>query len=104
MTTSAQPDWKALLPLMAPRSRIYPLTVSSGNLEIPYMLLILQGITVQGSVVATRSVHLDMLAFAARHGINPIIEKFPMTEEGIETAMDKLSKGDMHYRAVLIPQ
>lgn len=45
-----------------------------------------------------------MLAFAALHGIKPIIEEFPMTEKGIEEAFDKLGKGDMRYRGVFIPQ
>ncbi|KAH8894744.1 GroES-like protein [Thozetella sp. PMI_491] len=104
VTTAVQPDWSVVLPMMAPKARIYPLTVSSGNLEIPYMPLILEGLTVQGSVVATRAVHRDMLEFASIHGIRPIIEKYPMTEEGIKIAMDRLTRGKVFYRAVLVPQ
>ncbi len=104
VTTSFQPNWESLLPLMAPRSVIYPLSVSSGTFEIPYMPLILKGISVQGSLVATRAVHREMLEFASLHQIRPIVEKFPMTEEGIATAMDKLDRGKVFYRAVLIPQ
>jgi D-arabinose 1-dehydrogenase-like Zn-dependent alcohol dehydrogenase len=44
-----------------------------------------------------------MLEFAAFHKIEPIIEKFPMTEESINEAMDKLDHGDVHYRAVFVP-
>ncbi|KAK8091456.1 GroES-like protein [Apiospora hydei] len=102
VTTSAQPQWDLILPVMAPRSAIYPLSVSSGNFEIPYMPLIEHGINVQGSLVAPRHLHREMLDFAARHRIEPIVEKFPMNEEGIKTALDKLEKGDVHYRAVLI--
>jgi D-arabinose 1-dehydrogenase-like Zn-dependent alcohol dehydrogenase len=104
VTTSAQPAWDSILPMMAPRSRIYPLSVSSGNLVIPYMPLIDKGIAVQGSLVATRSVHRQMLAFAAVHGIRPVIQTFPMTEEGIKEALDRLDKGEVKYRAVLLPQ
>ncbi|KAK4240927.1 chaperonin 10-like protein [Achaetomium macrosporum] len=104
VTTSVQPAWDTLLPLMAPKSRIYPLSVSAGNLVIPYMPLINQGIAVQGSLVATRTVHRQMLAFAAAHGIRPVIQSFPMTEEGIKEALDKLDKGKVQYRAVLVPQ
>lgn len=102
VTTSAQPDWEQILSIMAPRSAIYPLSVSAGNLVIPYMPLILQGINVQGSLVATRSLHRQMLDFAALHKIEPIVEKFPMTEEGIKQAMDKLEGGNVYYRAVLV--
>ncbi|KAK4152334.1 chaperonin 10-like protein [Chaetomidium leptoderma] len=104
VTTSAQPAWDTLLPMMAPKSRIYPLSVSEGNLVIPYMPLIIKGISVHGSLVATRTVHREMLAFAAVHGIRPVIETFPMTEEGIKEALDKLDKGKVQYRAVLVPQ
>lgn len=66
------------------------------------MPLILQGITVQGSVVASRYVHMRMLDFAARHKIEPIIEKFPMTEDGIKEALDRLSSGNIRYRGVVL--
>jgi D-arabinose 1-dehydrogenase-like Zn-dependent alcohol dehydrogenase len=104
VTTSAQPAWDTLLPMMAPKSRIYPLSVSAGNLVIPYMPLISKGIRVQGSLVATRTVHREMLAFAAVHGVRPVIQTFPMTEEGIKEALDKLDKGKVQYRAVLVAQ
>ena len=64
----------------------------------------MNGHRIQGSVVASRYVHKRMLAFAALHGIKPIIEEFPMTEKGIEEAMDKLNSGNMRYRGVFIPQ
>lgn len=101
VTASAQPDWAALLPLMAPKSRIYPLSVSAGNFEIPYMPLLAKGIAVQGSLVATRAVHREMLEFAAVHKVAPVIETFDMTEEGIKAAMEKLDSGKLHFRAVL---
>jgi D-arabinose 1-dehydrogenase-like Zn-dependent alcohol dehydrogenase len=102
VTTSAQPDWNLILPLMSTRSVIYPLSVSMDDFKLPYMPLILQGIAVQGSLVAPRGLHRQMLEFAARHNIAPVVEKFPMTETGIKEAMDKLAKGDVHFRAVLV--
>ena len=104
VTTSAQPDWSLLLPIMAPGGTIYPLSVADGNFSIPYMSLLLNGITIQGSLVASRYIHQRMLAFAALHQIKPIIEKFPMSEKGITDAMAKLESGGMTYRGVLVPQ
>ncbi|KAI2466985.1 GroES-like protein [Annulohypoxylon bovei var. microspora] len=101
VTTSAQPNWELIMPVMAPGSAIYPLSVSHGNMEIPYMPLIYQGIAVQGSLVASRILHRQMLAFAALHNIKPITEVFPMTEEGIKEAISRLERGDIHLRAVL---
>lgn len=42
-----------------------------------------------------------MLKFAARHGIRPILEKFPMTLDGINAAYTKLENGTIRYRAVM---
>lgn len=66
--------------------------------------LVVQGLTIQGSIVASRYVHKRMLEFSALHGIKPIIEKFPMTEKGIQEALDKLKDGSMRYRGVIVPE
>ena len=66
--------------------------------------LIVNGLSVQGSVVAPRHIHQQMLDFSALHKIEPILEKFPMTEQGITEAMEKLDSGSMRYRGVLIPE
>ncbi|KAG1849752.1 hypothetical protein F4604DRAFT_1593274, partial [Suillus subluteus] len=64
--------------------------------------LLSKGLTIQGSFCASRGVHVKMLTFAAIHHIKPITEEFPLTVEGIEEAMDKLEKGEVRYRAVLV--
>ncbi|TKA22131.1 hypothetical protein B0A50_08188 [Salinomyces thailandicus] len=104
VTTSAQPQWDLIIPTLAPNAIIYPLSVAGGDFTIPYMPSLFNGIRVIFSVVASRYIHQRMLDFAALHQIKPIIEKFPMTEEGITTAMNKLDAGDMRYRAVIVPQ
>jgi D-arabinose 1-dehydrogenase-like Zn-dependent alcohol dehydrogenase len=104
VTTSVQPDWKQFLPIMAPGATIFPLTVSADDLTIPYMPILAGELKIQGSLVAARQVHREMLVFAAHHGIKPIIEVFPMTQEGITECMEKLEKGGMRYRGVLAVQ
>jgi len=104
VTTSANPDWNLLLPVLAPTAKIFPLSVDDGDFKIPQMALIANGLTIQGSVVAARSVHNHMLEFAALHNIKPIIQEFPMTVDGIEDAMSTLRDGKMRYRGVLKPQ
>lgn len=103
VTSSVQPKWNTLLPMMSMRSQIYPLSVSQDDLVIPYLPLISMGITIQGSLVATRVLHREMLKFAALHGVTPIVESFPMTEAGISEAIGKLEDGKMVYRGVLVP-
>jgi D-arabinose 1-dehydrogenase-like Zn-dependent alcohol dehydrogenase len=104
VTTSVNPDWKLMIPVLAPNAVIFPMTVSFDDFTIPHLPLIQQGITIQGSVVAARAVHRKMLSFAALHGIKPIVMKFPMSESGIEDAMQTLKDGKMRYRGVLTPQ
>ncbi|KAF2502874.1 GroES-like protein [Lophium mytilinum] len=104
VTSSFQPDWTFYLPLMNMDSVIFPLSVSSGNLEIPYMPIIAQGIRIQGALVASRGIHTRMLAFAAQHHIKPTIMTYPMSVDGITEAMQKLNDGKIRYRAVLLPE
>jgi alcohol dehydrogenase (NADP+) len=42
-----------------------------------------------------------MMNFATRHRITPWVERFPMTEDGLKTAFDRLENGEMRYRGVL---
>jgi D-arabinose 1-dehydrogenase-like Zn-dependent alcohol dehydrogenase len=101
---SGQPDWSLYLPVMAPSGTIYPLSVDNDDMKIPYMPLLLSGLKIQGSLVAARGIHHDMLQFAAKHQIKPIIQKFPMTREGVEECIKTLEDGKMTYRGVLVAQ
>lgn len=102
ITASAQPQWDLYLPAMAPNGTIYPLSVSEGDLSLPYMPVLLQGLRIQGSLVAARKVHHEMLQFASLHQIKPIIQRFPMTREGVEECFKTLEDGKMRYRGVLV--
>ena len=86
---------------MAPGGTLYPLTVANDNMNMPYMPFLYYELSIQGSLVASRQIHRDMLAFAALHDIKPIIQKFPMSVEGITDCMDKLEAGKVRYRGVL---
>ncbi|KAJ5965011.1 uncharacterized protein N7479_004887 [Penicillium vulpinum] len=102
VTTSAQPDWPMYCNIMAPGGVISSLSVDSKDLKIPYMPLILNGIRIQGGLVASRQVHRDMLDFAAYHKIKPINMTFPLTLDGIKQALKTLEEGKMRYRGVLV--
>ena len=104
VTTSAQPNWAQFFPLLAPRANIYPLTVSSDELSVPYGPITRKELRIQGSLVSPRQTHREMIEFAALHGIKPIIETFPLTKDGIVEALDKLRAGRMRYRGVLVAQ
>jgi len=102
---SGQPDWSLYLPVMAASGTVYPLSVDLENdMKIPYMPILLSGLKIQGSLVAARQIHKEMLAFAAKHEIRPIIQKFPMTKEGVTECFKTLEEGKMRYRGVLVAQ
>ena len=102
VTTSAQPDWSLFLPIMAPSSTIYPISVSGDDLKIPYMPILANGLRVQGSLVAAREIHIEMLLFAAKHNIRPITQTYDMNLDGINKAFADLEGGNMRYRGVLV--
>jgi len=104
VTTSEQPDWGMYIGVMNPLGTIMPISVSESELKMPYMDLLWKGLRVQFGLVAGRQMHREMLAFAAFHGVKPMLEEFPLTAEGIEAAMAKLETGKMRYRAVLIAE
>ena len=55
------------------------------------------------ALLAVKSgIHEDMLNFAARTGVRPVIEKFEFTQKGFEEAMEKMKNGKMRYRGVLV--
>ncbi|KAI5857833.1 putative NADP-dependent alcohol dehydrogenase C 2 [Tricharina praecox] len=101
VTTSFIPSWKMYFDTMAKGGTVVALTVAQGDITIPYENILQKGLKLMGSSVASRWVHKLMLEFAARHNIQAQIEEFPMTEEGITEAFDKLDAGKLRYRAVL---
>lgn len=66
------------------------------------MPLFFNGYNLHSSLVASRARHDDMLNFVAHNHVKPSIEKFEMSEEGMETALKKLAAGEMRYRGVLV--
>jgi D-arabinose 1-dehydrogenase-like Zn-dependent alcohol dehydrogenase len=63
VTTPVLPEWTTLLPALNTNMKIFPLAVSPDDFKISQMLLNAKGITVQGSVIAPRSVLKNMLMF-----------------------------------------
>lgn len=57
--------------------------------------------TVRGSVTGTRDDMDAMLAFAAEHGIAPVVERHPLGS--VNEALERLRAGKVVFRAVLVP-
>ena len=87
---------------MAPFGSIYPLTIQFGTpLVFPYEPLVLKELTIRGSCSSSTEEVKKMLDLVVAHNIQPAIQKFPMSVEGISEALKKLDAGEVRYRAVL---
>jgi len=89
---------------MASGGTLYPLTVSFDESPVPMLALLVNGIRIQGSAGAPRAELRKMLQFVVDHKLEPIIMKWPMTAEGITTALETLREGRMRYRGVLVAE
>lgn len=93
---------RSLVKLLAINGTVYPLTVSKEHAPVDLVGLIGLGASIKGSLTASRRTIVDLLRFASRHDIKPTIVKFPMTQEGVQDAIDTLKEGKMRYRGVLV--
>ena len=90
------------LDVMNPYGHIFPLTVTDQPLNIPFMPVLIKEISFHGSCSSTPNEDVKMMEFAARHGVKPMLEEFPMTLDGAKAAIKKLTEGGLRYRAVLV--
>jgi D-arabinose 1-dehydrogenase-like Zn-dependent alcohol dehydrogenase len=102
VTSNAIPDLSAYLGLLARRATIVLMTIQQDSISIPYMPFVLPGHKLIASTEASHKNHFEMLEFAARHKIEPMVEEFPMTLEGVAAAFERLETGKMRYRGVLL--
>ncbi|TVY42578.1 putative formaldehyde dehydrogenase [Lachnellula occidentalis] len=102
ITTNVNPDLALFLPALAAGAKVFPLTISMEALPFSPLALIGGFLSVIGSGLAPTASTQAMLAFAAKNGVKPQIEKFPMTQVGVTEAMQKLRDGKMRYRGVLV--
>jgi len=104
ITSNAIPDLSAYFGLLARRATIVLMTIQQDPISIPYMPFVLPGHRLIASTEASHQNHFEMLEFAARHQIQPVIEEFPMTLAGVAAAFERLEAGQMRYRGVLVRQ
>jgi alcohol/geraniol dehydrogenase (NADP+) len=98
-TVNVPLDWNAYLELLAPDGRLHLVGAVLEPLEIPAFSLISGRKRVSGSPLGAPATVLDMLDFAARHGIAAQTEEFPLAE--VNAALDHLRAGKARYRIVL---
>lgn len=98
-TVNVKLDWNAYLGTLRPLGRLHLVGAVLDPLDIGVFPLLMGQRSVSSSPVGGPAMIAKMLEFAARHGIRPVTEHFPMSE--VNDAMDHLRAGKARYRIVL---
>ncbi|WP_299593972.1 NAD(P)-dependent alcohol dehydrogenase [uncultured Microbulbifer sp.] len=98
-TVNVKLDWNTYLTTLKPRGRLHFVGATTAPLDLNVFNLLMSQRQVSGSPVGSPATIADMLAFAARHGIAPKVEPFPMSK--VNEAIAHLESGQARYRIVL---
>lgn len=98
-TVNVPLDWEALFATLAPKGRLHVVGAVLEPIPVPAMTLIMGQRSMSGSPTGSRSAIDIMLDFAARHGIAPKVEHYPMSR--VNDAVAHLAAGKARYRVVL---
>jgi len=98
-TVNVPLDWNAYIGTLKPKGRLHIVGATLEPMDIGAMPIIMGQRAISGSPVGSPATIATMLAFAARHGIEPKTEHFPMAKAN--EALDHLRGGKARYRVVL---
>ena len=98
-TVNVPLDWNAYLAALKTRGRLHVVGAVLEPLNIGVMPLLVGQRSVSASPVGSPATIYQMLEFAARHGIAPQTEHFPMSK--VNDAFEHLRAGKARYRIVL---
>ncbi len=99
VTANVRLDWSALIAALGPRGRLHVVGAVLEPIPVFAFSLLPGQKQISGSPTGSPTGIAKMLAFCARHGIEPMIESFPMRR--IDDALDHLRAGKARYRVVL---
>lgn len=98
-TVNVKLDWNAYVGTLKPGGRLHFVGAVLDPLDIELFPMILGQLSVSASPVGSPATIAAMLEFAARHGVKPQTEHFPMSK--VNDAIDHLRSGKARYRIVL---
>ena len=97
-TVSASVNWADYINALRPRGQLVLVGIPDADLRLPVFPLLAEK-SVRGGCAGSPSDTAEMLRFAARHGVKPMIEAFAMKE--VDRAIDHVRSGKARYRVVL---
>ena len=100
INTSDQPlDWEAVVTSLAPGGSLHQLGLCPTPIPLRVFPFVKGQLSFRASLTATPASTATLLAFCARHRIQPLVEVLPMAQ--INTAVERLRRGEVRYRFVL---
>jgi uncharacterized zinc-type alcohol dehydrogenase-like protein len=97
-TVAADVDWPAFIAALRPEGKLVICGIPESDLKFPAFPMLNEK-SVHGGRSGSPADTAEMLAFAARTGVKPWVEAFPMRE--VNRALDHVRSGKARYRAVL---
>ena len=98
VTVNVSLDWDAYINALSPRGKLHIVGAAPSVTATVFPMIIRQR-SFGGSPLGSPANTISMLEFAARHGIEPVSETFPMSK--VNDALEKLRSGKPRYRIVL---
>jgi uncharacterized zinc-type alcohol dehydrogenase-like protein len=98
-TVHAKLDWLSFLQTVKPGGVFCLVGAAPGLMQIPPGLLVGAQKTISGSDIANRKTIIQMLEFAEKHQIAPVVETLPMKE--VNQGVRKLRENQVRYRMVM---
>ncbi|MGD0539496.1 MAG: NAD(P)-dependent alcohol dehydrogenase [Verrucomicrobiota bacterium] len=99
VTVNVSLDWATIIAVLAPRGRLHIVGAVLEPIPVAAFSLLVGQKSLSGSPVGSPATTAKMLEFCARHGVAPVIEKFPMSR--VNDALEHLRAGQARYRIVL---
>jgi len=98
-TVNVTLDWQSLIAALAPKGKLHTVGAVAEPISLAAFPLILGQKSLSGSPLGSPTTVATMLEFAARHGVAPVTEFFPMSK--VNDALEHLKSGKARYRIVL---
>jgi len=92
-------NWDLYLSLLKLRGKVIILCAPEEKMIINPMSLLIKKASILGSSIGSTAQMKDMLEFASKHNVRPVIEKLPMNR--VNDGIELVSSGRIRYRCVL---
>lgn len=99
VTATADLDWLPYVKALRPNGKLCFVSGEESMVDVPVSVLLGKQKTVTGSIIGGRSMMVEMLEFAARHGIHAQTETLPLPQ--VNEALLKVAENKARYRMVL---